>query len=417
MPRHNDLLIAARARIESPGAPGQPMTRQELAEAVNDHLFRATGKAGVVDARHIGRWERGVNRWPAQRHRAALRAILNAATDAELGFHQSRRTSVSTVDRKTFLRTTLGASAGVLLTPAARIAPSDVNLIDILSGPTACYRRMESAVPSDRLAPAVDAHLTLASEIVRDRLRTSAGFRMLSEIAGLAAWLAADRGDNATARRRYAAAISHAERIHHPLLVSYMRASLGYFAVESSDPTLGLSMLRCASAQLDANAPDSARAWLASLLAVAYAATGDRERTLATLRQADTLANRQHGELQWPWVFTFDPAKAATYRAIALRRLGDLRGARTAYTTAGPALTTAKPRALAQVEHAHVLARTGEVAGGCALAVEALSVGRTHGSERITSRVRAFRAGLPAHTTEASQLDDALAALYEPEDR
>ena len=64
------------------------------------------------------------------------------------------------VNRKTFLKTTLGVGAGVLL------APSDANLTEILSGPTAHYRQMESAVASDRLSPAVDAHLNLGC---RDR--------------------------------------------------------------------------------------------------------------------------------------------------------------------------------------------------------------------------------------------------------
>lgn len=187
-----------------------------------------------------------------------------------MGLRRPRRTTVGDVDRKTFLKATLGAGAGVVLSPAA--APSDADLIEILSGPTAFYRRMESAVPSDRLSPAVDAHLTLAASIVRDRLRTSAGFLMLSEIAGLAAWLAADRGDNAIARRRYAEAIGHAERTHHPLLTSYMTASLGHFAVEAGDLNHGLTLLRRASSQLDAETPDTARAWLASLLAVANGA-------------------------------------------------------------------------------------------------------------------------------------------------
>lgn len=409
LPRHNELLTAARTRIESPGSPGQPMTRHELALAANDHVLRATGKAGAVDARHVGRWERGVNRWPAERYRAALRAVLNVATDAELGFHRPRGSDTDSVNRKTFLKAALGAGAGVLLTP------SDANLIEILSGPTAYYRQMESAVPTDRLSPAVDAHLALATGIVRDRLRTSDSFRMLSEIAGLAAWLAADRGDNATARRRYAEAISHAERTHHPLLVAYMTASLGHFAVEVGDINQGLVMLAKASGQLDDNAPNTARAWLASILAVAHASAGDREGTLSQLRRAEKLVAHQPDEPQWPWVFTFCPAKAARYRANAFGRLGNLRAAIAAYTAAGATLTAAKPRALAQVEHAHVLARTGDIAGGCKLATDALSIGRAYGSERITSRAREFRSSLPVRTIEARQLDEALAALYERE--
>lgn len=411
MPQHNELLTAARARTESPGAPGQSMTRQELAEAVNDHVFRATGTLGAVDARHVGRWERGDTRWPATRYRAALRAVLNVATDAELGFRRPSRATVDDVNRKTFLKTTLGAGAGVLL------APSDANLTQILAGPTAHYRQMESAVASNRLSPAVEAHLALAVGIVRDRLRTSDGFRTLSEIAGLAAWLAADRGDNAAARHRYAEAIGYAQRAHHPLLTAYMTASLGHFAVETGDSNQGLALLQQASRQLDDSAPDTARAWLSSLLAIAYAATRDRERTLTELHRAERLTARQAGDAQWPWVFPFSAAKAARYRASALTRLGDLHAARTAYTAAAPALTAAKPRALAQIEHATVLARTGDIAAGCSLATEALTVARTTGSERITNRVRDFRASIPARTAEAHQLDDALTALYEREDR
>jgi hypothetical protein len=382
------------------------MTRQELAESVNDQVFRATGRTGAVDARHVGRWERGANRWPVERYRTALRAVLNVVTDADLGFRRPRRATPDVVDRKTFLKATLGAGAGVLLTP------SDANLIEILSGPTTYYRQMEAAVPSDPLSLAVDAHLTLAAGIVRDRLRTSDGFRMLSEIAGLAAWLAADRGDNSMARRRYAEAIDHAERTHHPVLVSYMTASLGHFAVEAGDINHGLTLLRRASNRLDASAPDIARAWLESLSAVAYAATGDRARTVAALRRAEKLASRQRGEPHWPWVFTFGEAKAARYQASALGRLGDLRSARAAYASAAQ-----RSRLLSHelwLRSSTPMCLLGsDVAGGCALATEALAIGRAYGSERITSRAREFRASLPVKTVEARQLDDAFAALYE----
>ena len=356
MPECNDMLRAARLRVESPGSPDQPITRQELADAINEHVFRSTGKRGAVDANHVGKWERGGTRWPAAHHRAALRAVLDVTTDIELGFRPSQRATVDSVDRKTFLKTTLGASAGALLAHNGLMS-SDVDLAGILSGPTAYYRRMESAVPSDQLTPAVGAHLSLTTGVVRERLRTASGFRVLSEVAGLSAWLAADRGDTAAARRRYADAIKYAQRTHHPLLVSYMRASLGHFAVEAGNPRPGLTMIEHASALLDDSAPDAARAWLESLRAIAYAAMNDRTSTTGALRRAESLTTRQRGELRWPWLFAFDAAKAARYRAGALGRLGDVRAAQAAYAAAGPALTAAKPRALAQVEHAHVLVR------------------------------------------------------------
>ncbi|SDP87383.1 hypothetical protein SAMN04487905_11196 [Actinopolyspora xinjiangensis] len=69
MPEPNEALRAARQRLGSPSSPGQPMTRQELAEAVNVQTYRLTEKITEVDANHIGKWERGDIRWPAAHYR------------------------------------------------------------------------------------------------------------------------------------------------------------------------------------------------------------------------------------------------------------------------------------------------------------------------------------------------------------
>lgn len=272
---------------------------------------------------------------------------------------------------------------------------------------------MEQAVSSQRLAPAVDAHLALATGIVRGRVRNATGFCVLAEVCGLAAWLAADRGDNVIARRRYTEAVHHAERAHHPLLASYMTASLGHFAVESGDPRQGVMLIDRAGAQLDQSAPSSARAWLASLRAVAHAALGDHQATYAALPTAERAASRQQGEPAWPWVFGFDRAKVVRYQAGALARLGDLSAASAAFEALPPVFSGPKPRAMMQLEQAQVLAGRGHVEDGCALALGALRIGRDYGSERITSRARAFRASLPTRTSTAATLDEALSALYE----
>ncbi|GAA1294312.1 hypothetical protein [Saccharothrix xinjiangensis] len=450
MPEPNDLLRAARERTASAALPAESMSRRELAEAVNNWLWKTTGKRYSLDAHTIARYERGAVRWPGAHYRAGLRHVLGAATDAELGFRASSTLpvvspsavdrgveevplpgkgagsgsiqsvrgapSLESVDRKTFLTGAVGAGIGIWATRQRPVAVVDTDdLATAISGPTAHYRRMESAISSDQLVGAVEAHLRLAKAVVADKLRTQSGFRVLSETAGLAAWLAFDRDDHATARTRYADAVGYAQRAGHSLLAAYMTASLGHFAVEEGHARPGVMLLDRANTQLDATAPDSARAWLASLHAVGHAALGDRTATYRALRAAERLTGRGRGEPQWPWVFGFDRAKAARYRAAALARLGDTRTARDAYTEAEPSLTAPKPRALAQVEHAHLLAADGLIEQGCDLAVKALAVGRTYGSERITARVRRFRESLPAHTREASALDDALAALYERE--
>jgi hypothetical protein len=55
-------------------SPGLPLSRQELAEAVNAFIRQANEghQLGAVEANHVGKWERGVICWPTVQHRAAL---------------------------------------------------------------------------------------------------------------------------------------------------------------------------------------------------------------------------------------------------------------------------------------------------------------------------------------------------------
>ncbi len=86
LPR-NDLLRAARLRQPSPHRPGQPMSRQELADAANAYIARFDEGEATLDANHIGKLERGVHRWMNDLRREAFRHVLGAARDAELGFY------------------------------------------------------------------------------------------------------------------------------------------------------------------------------------------------------------------------------------------------------------------------------------------------------------------------------------------
>lgn len=410
MPEPNELLRAARARTPSP-VPGERMSRQDVADAANAWLAEHTHRTGAIDAHYVGKLERGVVRWPNRDYRAALRATLKAATDDELGFYRALREPVDDVNRKTFLRVALGTGAGAWV--AHNFPGHDASdLLASIAGPTEHYRRIEQAIASDTLAPAVNAHLRLAGAVITDAVPTTAGYAVLAETVGLGAWLAADRGDHGAARRHYATAVQHAERAHHPLLTSYMLASLGSFAVDEGAARQGLGLLQQARGRLGADAPDTARAWLASLHAVAHAATGDRAAALDKLRDAERYAERHRGEPSWPWVFAFDTAKAARYQATTLAALGELTAARNAYAAASPSLTAPKARAVAQVDHAHAVAAGGHIGEACELAGHALAVGRRYRSERITRRVREFRSTLPGTTRETADLDDALADLY-----
>lgn len=414
----NDKLRTARESVESSSSPGQPMTRQELADAVNTQVYRLTEKVTAVDANHVGKWERGDIAWPAMHYRQALRYIFDCTTDTELGFIRPQRgCTTGDVNRKTFLRTTVGLGAGVAVARTAT-APNSLAADDLaatIAGPTEHYRRMESTVSSEYLAPAAEGHLRLAKRVVHDKLRNSHGFAVLSEIAGLSAWLAADRGDGAAARTRYMESIRFAEKSRNPLLVSYMTASLGHYAVESGDPKQGLQLLNQAARNHDGHTPAAARAWLASLRAVALGAIGDGVSAVEALNEAQRLADRKPSAAQWPWVFAFSSAKVARYQSSALAKLGDLTGSRIAYTAAMATITAPKPQALAKVEHANLLVSFKQVDEACELAVDALQVGKAYGSERIVAGVRALHSKLPATSRRTRELDQMLTELYSGE--
>ncbi|MFE0590535.1 hypothetical protein [Micromonospora echinospora] len=85
-PGPNNLLRAARLALRSPSGSGRPMSRQELADAINAHTHAHTGCRSAVKARYIGKLERGEHRWPSEPYRTALREVLGKTTNADLGF-------------------------------------------------------------------------------------------------------------------------------------------------------------------------------------------------------------------------------------------------------------------------------------------------------------------------------------------
>lgn len=89
----NERLRRARESQPSPAGADRAMSRQELADLVNGHLYRTTNSIHSVDANYIGKLERGCFRWPSANYRAALRAVLHATTDSELGFYTTGRTN------------------------------------------------------------------------------------------------------------------------------------------------------------------------------------------------------------------------------------------------------------------------------------------------------------------------------------
>lgn len=236
----------------------------------------------------------------------------------------------------------------------------------------------------------------------------------VAEIAGLAAWLHADLTEPGQARHFYKLSIAAAGQAQHVLLAIYMQGSFGQYATTAGDPLHGLRLLRDAAARLPRSAPNTARAWLASLEAVALGYLGDRE-ALTLLSDAQRHAEAgANADTVWPWVFQFDSAKIASYRAIAAARLGLTRIAADAFDQASVAARSPKQAALVAVEQSRALVADRHFDQACALAVAAYDIGAAYESERVRQAVRDFRASLgtraPGRVT--AELDDRLHSAY-----
>jgi hypothetical protein len=230
----------------------------------------------------------------------------------------------------------------------------------------------------------------------------------------LAAWLHADLADPAQARRYYKMSIAAAQQAQNPLLAIYMQRSFGQYATTAGDAAHGLRLLRDAAGRLPRSAPPTARAWLASLEAVSLGYLGDR----AALKALDDAQRYTDATVSsdpvWPWVFQFDTAKIASYRAVAASRLGLPKIAAEAFSIANGSAGSPKQAAIVTVEQARVTASGGHLDQACVLALAAYDVGNQYDSERVRQAVHDFRASLGQRAPQrvTADLDERLHSAY-----
>jgi hypothetical protein len=120
-PPPNTLLEAARKRMPSPAGAPRPMSRQELAEAINQYLWTTYQTRDNLDRGDIGAYERGEIRWPSDRRREAFRAVLGVAHDHQLGFYTGK-TPQPTMVPAAAARGGLGPSGDTLAAVDHRLA-------------------------------------------------------------------------------------------------------------------------------------------------------------------------------------------------------------------------------------------------------------------------------------------------------
>lgn len=296
----NGLLRAAR---EAAG-----LTQGELAERANRRAEQLSGRAAAMDGDYVGKLERGVHRWPHKDYRRALCDVLHAASDAGLGFYDTRRRAVTVaghpweadeevadVRRSEFLHLMggLGVSAAfadparLFTSPATgRIGMSEVALVRDVTVASRTLRETHggaacSTIVAGQVRWATDLLGRPCTGAVRTEVHAAVG-----ALASMAAYVEVDAGNPAAARGYHTLGLHCAQEAHSWGLRSEMLQDMGQAAIGRDQPDDGLSLIELAQVRAD-RVPPTGRVLLGATHAGALAATGRPAEAMDRLRAAE----------------------------------------------------------------------------------------------------------------------------------
>jgi transcriptional regulator with XRE-family HTH domain len=302
-------------------------------------------------------------------------------------------------------RRDFGKTIALALVPWPSPPETDRSTAPTLNAITNAQRRLDAMTPARELARGVIPHVEMANRALgRTRGPGVAAdvAAALSEAAGLAGWLHTDMCDQGTARYYCRLAVDAARHAGHDLLAGYMLGSLAAFEIDTGDHAAGLRLIARAREQMAGENHSTPRAWLAAIEALGHASArgGEHAADDAVERAGAAVeADRNTAEPPWPWIFPFDQAKLAGYRALVYVRLGRPGDALAAFADSlvAPQLAP-KQRAMIMLEVATAAAQEGVTEKDTArideafgLAAEALALGERYGSGRVIQRSRMFR--------------------------
>lgn len=319
MPEPNSLLRAVREATASRQVTGARMSRRELAEAACAWLWETTRQRFPLDAHYIAKIERGAVGVPSDHYRAALRAVLGVASDADLGFTATTKTTPAPVVTTSYLASTKTVTE-VLMSAAEESAEflawaesSNVGELSIEQMHAEVRRIARSYLKTPTLP------LFARTKALRDRAFTLlAGHqapqmsRELYSAAGwsltVLAWMSVDLGQPTAAEDHARAAWLCAERADYNPLRAWVRATQHTAAFWQDD---FLTAADYAADGLRYTATGSAELYLSSALALDLARAGDAGPATEALRRAQDAADRltrADDELSGPFTCSLDRA-------------------------------------------------------------------------------------------------------------
>ncbi|MFQ6327860.1 XRE family transcriptional regulator [Nocardia sp. CWNU-33] len=297
------------------------MSRAELAEAVNDYLWRTHRQRRELDAHTVARYERGAVRWPNEAYREAFRAILGA-TDSELGFLPSRERREDRLHPDGTLAVNLFSPFDPGRVPTTWIDELGAEEAKAISrvGWTDVERVRDAtrkAASAENLHGGGAASLLAGTQLGRfvrffDAQAAPATRRALLEavgnLSGVAGYAAFDVGDYPTAERRFRLALWCADNAGSWELRASTLADMARKMAYVGNADGALSLIELAQVRSD-RLSATARAMLGALRAQFLASVGRIEEALTAVARSDELfADRMPAD-DAPWLCYYDKAE------------------------------------------------------------------------------------------------------------
>ncbi|GAB3831916.1 hypothetical protein ACFPIJ_29210 [Dactylosporangium cerinum] len=447
MPRHpetlitpNTLLSAARERLPSPRRPGQRISRSELADGVNaalDLLYPHRNlTAHYVDARWIGKLERGEHRWPSAERRAALRHVVHVATDAELGLYSPRRTNYpqAGTDHERGAVAGNGLAPVLPAVPRTSVAPEldgdeaalaiqqrihrlnrtiDPDVIsqhdELTNDIVSRYERLDHA----EILPILVRQRAALDSLLTDCNRSAQRMQLLHIAAGTSGvlgYLAVGRARFALARAYCAEAFALAGHAAQPSLQAWARALQSFCEYYASDYPQALRLAQDGLAYAGTG-PQSVRLTINGV-ARALGKLGDTDGVHCAVDTAHDLLARHDAPGGMPSSVSFgcySKAQTAGNAATAYVSLGMADHAETFIDLAMPDVTrSGSPwsRSLVMLDHAAALAasKNGDLDRASRLAVDALTVSAGRPIIAVRQRTMDFIQRAATHWGDTTQV-------------
>ncbi|WP_432832939.1 hypothetical protein [Dactylosporangium sp. CA-092794] len=396
----NTKLTRARCRVSSPSGSGQPMSRQELAEAVNAYLWATFHRRTSLDASYVGKLENGKHRWPHEQYRQAFRAALGVETDAELGFYPTRRrapTASSPEDRGAPDLDGSDGGSRVFMISSDEAAEMLAHL----------QEQWHSLVRADNLfgprhaLTGVEAQLAVLQELMNadvDEFRIPT-VRLAAQYAESAAWLHEDADDMERARYWTSQAMEWAYAAGDHTMVSWTAYRRSQQLTADGLATQAIGLAQAARRDED-QLPGPMRAAIRVQEAIGFALRQDEDAAQRLLDEAQSWAgDDRNGDARGGHGSFCTSGYIEAHRAQCLVLLRSPRRAIGHYEQALPALAPVYRRdraaALAGKASAHAAADQPEEAAAAARL--ALPMARRAGSRRIVRRLAAVGTTLHPH--------------------